>query len=213
LDILLARGDVEVAGFLDDRYEGPGQCVDGLPVLGNWAFAAKAAELGVSGFVAAIGDNRIRATKFEQLFAVGLEPLHAIHPMVVIAPTALIGPGLQAMAGVIINPGARVGQDVILNTACSIDHDCEIGEHAFIAPGARLAGLARVGDYAFVGIGASVIQAITIGEGSIVGAGAAVVEDIPPYSVAVGVPARVVRTIDPPGRDDIGTVPGTERLP
>ena len=47
-------------------------------------------------------------------------------------------------------------------------------------------------------LGADVIflQGVTIGEYAIVGAGAVVTKDIPPYSIAVGNPARVIKTIN-----------------
>lgn len=55
----------------------------------------------------------------------------------------------------------------------------------------------RIGADAYIGAGAILLQGIEVGIGSVIGAGAVVTADIPPYSVAVGVPARVVRTIDP----------------
>jgi acetyltransferase-like isoleucine patch superfamily enzyme len=39
-----------------------------------------------------------------------------------------------------------------------------------------------------------VLDGVRIGRGSVIGAGAVVTTDIPPYSIAVGVPARVVKT-------------------
>jgi galactoside O-acetyltransferase len=39
----------------------------------------------------------------------------------------------------------------------------------------------------------TVLDGVTIGEGSIIGAGAVVSKDIPPYSIAVGVPAKVIK--------------------
>ncbi|GAB4380769.1 MAG: hypothetical protein Kow00121_37690 [Elainellaceae cyanobacterium] len=47
-------------------------------------------------------------------------------------------------------------------------------------------------DDCWLGSGVRVLDGVTIGQGSIVGAGAVVTKDISPYSVAVGVPARVV---------------------
>ena len=47
-------------------------------------------------------------------------------------------------------------------------------------------------DNVWIGARVSVIAGVTIGEGSVIGAGAVVTKDIPPYSVAVGVPARVI---------------------
>ncbi len=49
---------------------------------------------------------------------------------------------------------------------------------------------------AYLGAGAIVLLGVTIGECAVVGAGAVVVEDVPAYSVVVGVPARVVRSFD-----------------
>ena len=45
----------------------------------------------------------------------------------------------------------------------------------------------------WLGAGAIVLDGVSIEKGSVIGAGAVVSKDIPPYSVAVGVPARVVR--------------------
>jgi acetyltransferase-like isoleucine patch superfamily enzyme len=50
-----------------------------------------------------------------------------------------------------------------------------------------------IGDDVWIGHGAAVIGAVTVGTGSIIGARALVREDVPPYSVVGGVPARVLR--------------------
>jgi len=48
-------------------------------------------------------------------------------------------------------------------------------------------------DDVWVGTGATILKGVRIGRGSIIGAGAIVTKDIPPYSVAVGVPAKVIK--------------------
>ena len=50
----------------------------------------------------------------------------------------------------------------------------------------------RVGRDCWIGSKAIVMGGVTIGEGSVIGAGSVVTKDIPPYSIAVGVPAKVV---------------------
>ena len=50
-----------------------------------------------------------------------------------------------------------------------------------------------INDGADVGVSAVILPGVTIGEGAQIGAGAVVSEDVPPYAIAVGVPARVVR--------------------
>jgi acetyltransferase-like isoleucine patch superfamily enzyme len=49
-------------------------------------------------------------------------------------------------------------------------------------------------DNCWLGYGVKVLDGVTIGEGSVIGAGAIVTKNIPAYSVAVGVPAKVVRS-------------------
>ncbi|HEY0965824.1 MAG TPA: acyltransferase [Opitutaceae bacterium] len=61
----------------------------------------------------------------------------------------------------------------------------------------------EIGDYVFVGANAVVQMGAVVGHHSVIGAGAVVLEDteIPPYSLVVGVPARIVRDL----RHDIET--------
>ena len=53
-----------------------------------------------------------------------------------------------------------------------------------------------IGDNAWIGGGAIVLAGVSIGANTIVGAGAVVTRDLPPNVVAVGNPARVVRTLE-----------------
>ena len=53
-------------------------------------------------------------------------------------------------------------------------------------------GKVVIEDGAHIGIGAIIMPSVTIGKGAIIGAGAVVTKDIPPYSVAVGIPAKVI---------------------
>jgi acetyltransferase-like isoleucine patch superfamily enzyme len=58
-------------------------------------------------------------------------------------------------------------------------------------------GLSREGieiqDNCWLGCGVRVLDGVIIGEGSVIGAGAVVSKDIPPFSIAVGVPAKVIK--------------------
>jgi acetyltransferase-like isoleucine patch superfamily enzyme len=54
----------------------------------------------------------------------------------------------------------------------------------------------RVGRNAWIGFDACVLPGVTVGEGAVVGARSVVAEDVPPYAVAAGNPARVVRFLE-----------------
>jgi acetyltransferase-like isoleucine patch superfamily enzyme len=51
----------------------------------------------------------------------------------------------------------------------------------------------KIGRDVWLGAGVKVMGGVTIGDGCVVGAGAVVTEDLPPYSIAMGVPAKVIR--------------------
>ena len=83
---------------------------------------------------------------------------------------------------------------------CRIGHGCSLvaGEHGFasvevpIYQQALIAGKITVGKDVYFGAGAKVLKGVTIGDGCVIGAGAVVTKNIPPFSIAVGVPARVI---------------------
>ena len=56
----------------------------------------------------------------------------------------------------------------------------------------------HIGRNVWVGFDVCVLPGVNIGEGSVIGARSVVVEDVPPYCVAVGNPARIIRKLDPP---------------
>ena len=50
-----------------------------------------------------------------------------------------------------------------------------------------------IGNDVFIGANVTVLDGVRIGDGAVIGTGAVVVKDIPPYAIAVGVPAKVVK--------------------
>ena len=52
-----------------------------------------------------------------------------------------------------------------------------------------------VGDNASIGANATIVCGVEIGEQAMVGAGSVVVEDVPPRTLVVGNPARIVRSL------------------
>ncbi len=51
----------------------------------------------------------------------------------------------------------------------------------------------RIGKNAHIGMGSIIMPGVTIGDGAIIGAGSLVTKDIPPYCLAIGHPAKVIK--------------------
>ena len=193
-EILRCDRNMEVVAFVDNVVHGNDEQIMGIPVMGDHSVLPKLIKNGVRGAIIAVGDNKIRAERFEELRGMGLELVNAIHPHSTIAPSVKLGNGVTVAMGAIISTGARIGNNVIINTGATIDHEDEIGDHVHIGPGCSIAGRVTVKKGVLIGIGSVVREYLTIGENSIIGAGSVVLEDIPDNVVAAGTPAKVIKT-------------------
>lgn len=127
-----------------------------------------------------------------------------------------IGPGAWIERGVVLHAfggSIRIGRDsflgphtviyghggVEIGDACLIAMHCRIvsSNHAVPPLGTDIRSLpdelrpTKIGRDVWLGAGVTVLGGVKIGDGCIVGAGAVVSTDLPPGSIAVGVPARV----------------------
>jgi carbonic anhydrase/acetyltransferase-like protein (isoleucine patch superfamily) len=95
-----------------------------------------------------------------------------------------------------IGRGSNVQDNTVLHTDEGIP--LLIGEHVTIGHQCMLHGC-TIGDHSLIGIGAIVLNGAKIGRHSIVGAGSLVTEgkEFPDYSMVLGSPAKVVRTLTP----------------
>ena len=110
----------------------------------------------------------------------------------------------------------RVGRNCFISYNC-VFLDCapiEIGDDLQMAPAVQLytayhpldrhtrvvealeyAKPIRIGSGVWIGGGAIVLPGVTIGDGAVIGAGSVVTRDVPPETLAVGNPARIVRSL------------------
>jgi UDP-2-acetamido-3-amino-2,3-dideoxy-glucuronate N-acetyltransferase len=122
---------------------------------------------------------------------------------------ARVGSGCNIGEGVFIEGGVTVGDNVTVKNGVAlydgvtVDDDAFVGPHAvftndlrprsgpFKRPPSKFAPT-RVARGATIGANATVVCGHEVGAYAMVAAGAVVTKDVPPYALAVGVPARVV---------------------
>jgi len=112
-----------------------------------------------------------------------------------------IGSGTFLNIGVMVAAVARVE----IGDHCMFANGCFVtdGNHRFDDPdtpvpwqGFTTKGPVRVADNVWCGANVVITSGVTVGERCVIGANSVVTEDIPPFSIAAGAPARVVRTIE-----------------
>ncbi len=187
-DAALKQENIVAVNFIDGRYPALSSQF-GLDVLGDDSIIPSLIEKGAC-FIVAIGDNAIRASKYQHLKQLNANIATVVHPAAVISKGVTIGKGSVVLAGAIINADTQVGNNVIVNTGAVIEHDCFIADHCHIAPRSAMTGGCRIGESSLLGVGACVIPGKSIGANTVIGAGATVISNILDNKVAVGIPAR-----------------------
>lgn len=127
-----------------------------------------------------------------------------IEPGAMIRDQVVIGKNAVIMMGAIINIGAEIGEGSMIDMGAVLGGRAIVGKNSHIGAGAVLAGVIEpasakpvvVEDDVLIGANAVVIEGVHIGKGAVVAAGAIVTEDVEPYTVVAGVPARFIKKVD-----------------
>jgi len=193
LDAIREVGEFEVVGLIDLSESTSGQFVDGVEILGSESLLDGFYQRGIRHVFNGIGgvsDTTLHADVYHRVAKQGFEFITVVHPRATVSKAVSVEAGSVLLAGAVINVGSIIGTNVIVNTNATIEHECQIGDHAHIAPGAILAGKVKVGGHAHIGAGAIIRQGLMIGNHAVVGAGAVVVKNVPAGTCVIGVPAR-----------------------
>lgn len=94
---------------------------------------------------------------------------------------------ITARGPITIGDNVIIGSGVVINSGM---HNYQDKEVLIRDQGHRILPI-NIENDVWIGANAVILPGVTIGKGSVVGAGAVVTTSIPPYSVAVGVPAKV----------------------
>ncbi|MBS7251200.1 MAG: serine O-acetyltransferase [Candidatus Freyarchaeota archaeon] len=108
----------------------------------------------------------------------------------------------RQITGIEIHPGAKIGKDFFIDhgSGTVIGETTEIGDNVTIYQGVTLGGTSlspgkrhpTLGNNVVVGAGAKILGPVKIGDNVKIGANSVVISDVPPNSVVVGVPGRIV---------------------
>ncbi len=128
---------------------------------------------------------------------------------VVIREQNVLGNHVQIWNNTTIDYGCHIGNNVKIHTNCYIAQFTNIEDEVFMAPGVTIAydihpGCKYSGECmrgptlkrgVQVGVNVTITPYVTIGEYSVIGSGTVITKDIPPYSLVVGNPGRVIKRV------------------
>jgi sugar O-acyltransferase (sialic acid O-acetyltransferase NeuD family) len=202
-EILNTRSDVLLIGCTDKALGISERSIDEgvtLRILGDDDILPQLADQypGLNA-VFALGPDLmdVRARLIRRLDLEKVPALTAIHKSAVVSPRAKIDDGTVVRGGAVVSTASQIGRCCLVNLGAGIDHDAHLGTNVYVGQGAQISSHVQVGDNVVIEMGASINSRVTIGIGARVTGGAFVNTDVPDYAVVVGVPARVVRYLNP----------------
>jgi UDP-N-acetylglucosamine acyltransferase len=109
----------------------------------------------------------------------------------------VIGNGNLIRECVTINRGSekeegitRIGDNCFMMAGCHVAHDCFVGNHVVMANAVLLGGHVHIHDHVTLSGGVGIHQFASVGKFAFIGALSVVAQDIAPYMLAAGIPAR-----------------------
>lgn len=96
---------------------------------------------------------------------------------------------INCVGSVSLGDNVRLGPNIMIST---LNHNYYLLDKPIAKQGARISPVI-INDDVWIGANVSILTGITIGKGVVIGAGSVVTKDIPPYAIAAGVPAKVIK--------------------
>ena len=195
ISILKKLNNFVITGIVDN-YKSD-SFISGIKIIGTDDDLKDIYKSGIHDALITVGstkDNTKRYRLFNMAKEIGYNFPVIISPEAIVDESVKIGEGTVIMPGSIINIDSSIGKNCIINTGSIIEHDCNIGNHCHIATGVHISGEANISGLSFIGIGATIIQGIKIGKNVTIGAGSVVIKNISDNIIAVGNPAKIIRS-------------------
>ena len=98
---------------------------------------------------------------------------------------------VNGFGGLVFDDGANIGPYCMLHTA---NHNFDDPSRPVVDQGWEDVGPMHIGRNSWIGMGSVVLPGVTIGEGCVVGAGSVVTRDLEEFTVAVGNPAKAIKS-------------------
>lgn len=144
----------------------------------------------------------IRGYFYSKIFKSCGKPLPLINRGVIFSSPK----NIQCGAGVRINPqcyimakgGVSFGNNVIVSAGAKIVTSSLAVEEGIVKR-KHVSSPVKIGNGVWIGAGAIICPGVTIGDHTIIAAGAVVTKDVPSGSIAAGIPAKVIRTLEKQG--------------
>lgn len=195
LEIIHQSENLENLAFYDDLNFYENKTLYGFPILNSEDQAIDYFKVKSPAFSLGIGNPILRFNMYNKFSSLGGELFSTISQRAIIGNYDIkIGKGCNILDSAIISNTSKIGMGSIIYYNVTITHDCEVGQFVELSPSVILLGKCKVGDFSRIGANSTVLPNVVIGKNVVIGAGSLVTKDVPDYCLAMGSPAKIIRS-------------------
>lgn len=199
LEVFHQLNTIDNLAFYDDVNANIGDFLfDQFPILKSEAEVFAFFKTNGNEFTIGIGNPLLRHKLYHKFVNLGGIFSSSISPMAKVGNyDVTIGMGSNVLSQAIFSNSVHIGIGCIVYYNVIITHDCIVGDFVELSPNAILLGRSKIGSYSQIGANVTILPDVKIGKNVIIGAGSVVTKNIPDNSLAVGIPAKVIRNLEP----------------
>lgn len=196
--ILQNNPDTEIVFYDNVSRELPKLLFDRYPIIKTDEEAEMYFKEKNEKFALGIGSPILRYKFWEKFKKLGGSAATVVSPFAKIGKIQnIVRQGVNILTDAVVESNNVVGKCSLIHVRSLISHDVVIGDFCEISPCVNLLGNVRIGNFCRLGTGCTILPTITLGNNVIVGAGAVVTKNVPDDSMVVGIPAKIVRHLEP----------------
>lgn len=199
LEIFHQLGELENLCFYDDVNENIGDLLyEKFPILNNVEKVKDFFTKVGPEYTIGIGNPYLRLKMYQKFNSLGGTFVSAIHPNAQIGSYDVeIENGCVILSNAIFSNSTKIGKGCIVYYNVVITHDCVVDDFVELSPNVLLLGNVKVGSFSHIGANATILPNVKIGQNVIIGAGSVVTKDIPDNTLVLGIPAKVIKELEP----------------
>ena len=198
LEIFYQLNRLEDIAFYDDVDKDIEDDLYGFPIFKSEELVKDFFLKTAKNFTIGTGNPHLRYKLYCKFVKLGGDFCSSVSPFANIGHFGnIIGDGSNIMTGTVITNDIQIGKGVLINLCCTVGHDSIIGDFVELCPDVNISGNCTIGAYTFIGTNSTVLPGVKIGKNVIVGAGSVVTKDISDNCMALGIPAKVIKELEP----------------
>lgn len=149
-------------------------------------------------FTIGVGNPVLRKKLYDKFTALGGQFTATISPLAILGSyNVIIGEGVNILSGTTFSNSVCIGRGCLIYYNSIVTHDCTISDFVEISPNVILLGRCSIASFTQIGANSTILPDVKIGRNVIIGAGSVVTKNIPDNCMAVGIPAKIIKELNP----------------